>query len=800
MENMTNTSIAEPRGYIGTDIPRLHGQKFVSGGATYSADLIPADCLHVALLRSPHAHATITAVDYSEAKKAHGVVAALSGREVVDMTAPTPATLPFRSTNEGRGQILNRCLAVDKASYVGQPVAVVVAESPHAAQAGAELVRVDYQVREAVHDAERALEPDSVIVHTGWSTNVVAQDLIQAGDLDQAFAAADCVVEGVLSIRPSTAAPIETLCYIGDWDERESRLTLRGTFQNPHTSRWLVSSALNLRETQVRVMAPNMGGTFGYKMAGHPEEVLVGMLSRLTKRPVAFWEERNEALLGAGREQTHRFRIAATTNGQIVAFQNTMIADVGTIGPGNGWSMALVTATVFPTVYRVDNCEVNCTLVATNKAPWQPARGYGKEVANLVMERAIDLLADKLGTDKAMLRRRNLLTKESLPHRLPSGLNLDSGDYPGALDQLLDFFGYARWRERQRSEAALDKSIGIGIAFELTPEGGARPGAFPSGFEAATVRIAPTGDVEIAVGVTSPGGGNETGLAQLVGSVLGLRPEAIRVVQGDTDLTPVGTGNASSRALLYGGPAAFLAASDLRKKVAICAANMLETEASEIVFEDGHVFSRNDPSGRILLRDVALGAHTNPLVVGQGTEVPLEVTRSFQPKNVRVVPDEKGRIATYSSFPYSVHAAAVELDRLTGTVLVLDYAVVHDCGVMVNPRLVVGQLKGAIVMGIGAALWEELTYEPSGRLLSDRFKTYLLPRAIDLPEIRVAHKCTPSPFHPLGMKGAGESGLGGALASVSNAVTDALGPIAASLKDVPATPPRLRALMQGSRA
>jgi carbon-monoxide dehydrogenase large subunit len=460
--------------------------------------------------------------------------------------------------------------------------------------------------------------------------------------------------------------------------------------------------------------------------------------------------------------------------------------------------MPLVTATVFPTVYQIENCEVSCTLVATNKAPWQPVRGYGKEIANLVMEQAIDLVAKELHLDPALVRRRNLIPKEALPHKLPSGLNLDSGDYPGALEQLLDFFDYERWRKRQQSEATSDTSLGIGIAFELTPEGGARPGAFPSGFEAATVRVAPTGDVEVLVGVTSPGSGNETGLAQLVGSILGVPPHVIRVVQGDTDITPVGTGNASSRALLYGGAAASLAATDLRKKVVTCAANMLKAEVEEIELDDSHAFSRTEPSRRISLADVALGAHTNPLVVGEGIELPLEVTRSFSPKNVRVVPDDKGRIATYSSFPYSVHAAAVELDRLTGKVRVLDYAVVHDCGVMVNPRLVVGQLKGAITMGIGAALWEELTYEPSGRLVSNRFKTYLLPRATDLPPIRVAHKCTPSPFHPLGMKGAGESGLGGALAAVSNAVADALGPLADQLKCVPATPPRLIAAIQGS--
>ena len=424
------------------------------------------------------------------------------------------------------------------------------------------------------------------------------------------------------------------------------------------------------------------------------------------------------------------------------------------------------------------NVEVSCTLVATNKAPWQPVRGYGKEVANLVMERAVDLLADHLRIDKAELRARNLLRPEALPRRLPSGLNVDSGDYPEALARLKALFGYDAWRERQAAAAGSEeRRIGIGIACELTPEGGARPGAFPSGFETASIRMSPTGDVQVSIGVTSPGSGNETGIAQLVGDVLGLPPEAIRVVQGDTDAVPVGTGNASSRAILYGGAAAHLAAVDLRAKLAACAANLLQARPEEITFADGE--ARASEGASVAIAALALGAHTHPFTVGDGVDLPLEATRSYRARNVRVTPDENGRIATYSSFPYSMHAAAVELDPGTGRVTVLDVAAVHDCGVMINPALVTGQLKGAIVMGLGAALWEELTHDDGGRLVSDRFKTYLLPRATELPAIRVGHMATPSPFHPLGLKGAGESGLGGALAAATNAVADALGRLGA---------------------
>ena len=310
--------------------------------------------------------------------------------------------------------------------------------------------------------------------------------------------------------------------------------------------------------------------------------------------------------------------------------------------------------------------------------------------------------------------------------------------------------------------------------------------------------MSPTGDVQVSIGVTSPGSGNETGIAQLVGDVLGLPPEAIRVVQGDTDAVPVGTGNASSRAILYGGAAAHLAAVDLRAKLAACAANLLQARPEEITFADGE--ARASEGASVAIAALALGAHTHPFTVGDGVDLPLEATRSYRARNVRVTPDENGRIATYSSFPYSMHAAAVELDPGTGRVTVLDVAAVHDCGVMINPALVTGQLKGAIVMGLGAALWEELTHDDGGRLVSDRFKTYLLPRANELPAIRVGHMATPSPFHPLGLKGAGESGLGGALAAATNAVADALGDLAPGLTTVPATPPRLMAILAAGAA
>lgn len=783
---------------IGADVERIDGDQFVSGRIAYAADLIPLGALHLAVLRSPHACAVIQSVDMSHALKGEGVVAGLTGAEAARLADAMPPAMALPGDGIGRGPFQSRCLAVEKAVYFGQPIAAVVAETVQDAQAALALIRVEYNIEVPLLDSEQALREGAPIAQPGWRTNILHSDKIRSGDASAAFAQASYVVRGDMRVASSTSAPMETPCYIGSWDDRAQRLTLTGTFQNPHTSRWLVAQAMRLRETDVRVIAPRMGGTFGLKMAGHPEELLVAVMSRLTRRPVAYVGERQDSLLSGSRSQRHHFELAADAEGKFVAFRNRIFADVGIVAAGHSWAMALVTPSVFPTVYEVENCDIECTLVITNHAPWQAIRGYGKEIGNLVMERAVDLMAHEIKIDPAELRRRNLVPKNGMPRLLPSGLNVDSGDYPGALEQLLELFGYDEWCQRRAQASGGEMRLGIGLACELTPEGGARPGNFPNGYETATVRLMPSGDVQVATGVTSPGSGSDTGIAQMVAGQLGLRPDQVKVIEGDTDLTPVGTGNASSRALMYGGMAAYLAAQEIGARLRQCAANMLGGAARDIRLAEGTAVLESNGT-TVPIADIAMGVYLRPFTVAAGVELPLEVTRSFAPKNVRVEPDAQGRIATYPTFSYSVHAVVLELDTVTGISRLLDYAVVHDCGTMVNPALVAGQLKGAVVMGIGAALWEELTFDEHQRLVSDRLKTYLMPRSLDIPPIRVGHRVTPNPFHPLGMKGAGESGLGGALASVINAIADAQGE-GSAVEHVPATPPRVLAARRRPRA
>jgi carbon-monoxide dehydrogenase large subunit len=746
----------------------------------------------VHVVRSSHARARILGIDAREAERLPGVLRVVTGQDIASLTKPTPSRFP---RNRFPGPLEVRCLAYPDVRYVGEPVAAVVALTRPDARRAAEHIKIDYEVQPPVLDATAALEPGATAVYPAWGTNLAVRDIIRSGDPDAAFAAADVVVEGELEIGDSTSAPMEPRCYIGDWDARAGRLTLHGTFQMPHPSRWTVAQALGLRESQVRVVAPAMGGTFGLKMVGHPEEVLVAALTRLVGRPVAYVEDRAECLLARAREQRHRFAIAARRDGTIVAFRDHIVADIGALGSGGGWQMGLVAASVFPTVYAVANCAVECSLVTTNKPPWQSVRGYGKEIANLVMERAVDLVAAALDLDPLLVRRRNIVARQELPRRLPSGMTIDSGDYPGALDQLIELFGHDRWRRMRDEALSHTRRIGIGTAFELTPEGASFPGALPSGFETTTVRVEPSGEVQVVASVTSPGGGNETGIAQLVADILGLRPAEISVLAGDTDVSPFGVGNTSSRSLMFGGAAAVLAARDLRAKLASCAAVILDTTRADVRFADAHAFVADQPSRRVRFEDLALAAYTQSFTIARDVELPLQATRSYRAENVRHTPDEAGRISSYPSFPYSVHAAAVELDMETAHVRVLDYALVHDCGNVVNPALVEGQIRGAVAMGIGMALYERLVFDTEGRPRTDRLKTYLLPRALDLPPLRIGHRTTPSPFHPLGVKGAGESGLGGALAAITNALGDALGSAGPGLRHIPASPSRLLPLV-----
>jgi aerobic carbon-monoxide dehydrogenase large subunit len=772
---------------IGSSEHRLDGAVLLSGRGRYVDDFAPPGMLYLAVVRSSVPHGRLRAVDAEAARRAPGVVLVLTGDEAALSAGPIPYFIDPAARGGARTDV--RCLAVEKVVYVGQPVAAVVARSRAEAEAAAELVDVAYDLLPHVLDAEDALADDAPRLYEDWADNVVVHQHYGQGDVDAALAGADVVVTAELRIGRRTTSPIEPRGYIASWDRLEEELTIRGSCQNPHQLRWLLSQSLGLPENTIRVITAKVGGSFGLKMQGHPEEVLVALCSRLTGAPVKWIEDRRQTLMAGAREQVHRITVGATSDGRLVALRDRIVANVGALTAQAGWAMPNMSATTLPSGYRLQDVAVELKIVVTNKPPVAAARGFGKDAAHFVMERVIDLVARRLDMDPADVRRRNLVEADEFPFRTATGLNIDSGDFHGLLDKALTAIDADAVRRRQVEGRADGRYLGLGLAFELTPESSDSPGTLVSGFDTTTVRMDMTGTVTVLTGVTSPGGGNDTGIAQVVAQELGVPMSSIRVVQGDTAQCPTGFGNFSGRSMVVGGGSAALAARDLRQTLVTVGARMLEAVRDEVVVEDGCVRVQTSAEKSLPVSDVAAAVLTRAFSVADDVEPVLESTRAYKPGNIDHKPDAHGRIQPYPTYSSCMHAVVVEVDPETGVVDFQDYALVHDCGVMINPALVEGQAYGAIAMGLGAATSEALVFDDHGRLLSDRLKTYLLPRAADVPEVRMVHQVTPSPFTVHGNKGAGEAGVGGAQGAIANAVEDALAPFGVEVREVPLRPP-----------
>jgi carbon-monoxide dehydrogenase large subunit len=513
---------------------------------------------------------------------------------------------------------------------------------------------------------------------------------------------------------------------------------------------------------------------------------------------VKWIEDRSETLLIGGREHMHRFKVGFMKDGTVTAFRNQITANVGALGCTPGWGMAFLTALAFPTGYKIPNTDVVVTIATTNKGPWNASRGYGKEATNLLMERTMDIVATHLGLDPIEVRRRNLIPSNEFPFRTNSGLNIDSGDYQELLNKAVEMIRYGEVREHQSAMLKKGRYIGVGFGFELTPEAADIPGTLASGFDTSTVKMDPSGQVTVLTGVTTPGSGNDTGIAQIVADEVGVSLSEVTVIQGDTDLCPYGFGNSSGRSMVVGGGSAFLAARDVRDKLVKVAATMLEGDEDDVELSRGVAYMRSVEDKSVAISDVAYAIYTLSFSTAIEIDPPLESTRVYKPENISHIPDAKGRIQPYPTYSSAVHAALVEVDVETGKVQLLRIGAAHDCGVMINPLFVEGQMEGAIAMGVGAALFEIQQYGEDGALLSDRFKTYMLPRALDLPPIEMVHQVTPSPFTVLGTKGAGEAGLGGAQAAIANAVHDALRPLGVTVRNMPLAPPTVLDAIQES--
>lgn len=784
---------------VGERIRRQDGDRFVTGGVVFSGDVQLAGMTHMAVLRSPLAHARISSADCEPARSRPGVLAALSGVELALDVEPLP---PHFNPEPMGGRASDvRCLALEKVCYVGQPVAAVVAETEADARAALASIVVDYDELAPVLSPAAGLAPNAPRVYDDWPDNVMLDAGLGAGTFELGAAGADHRLEGELEVPRSVSAPMETRTYVADWDARREHLTWYGCTQAPHQLRWVLAQALEQAENDIRVISTTVGGSFGLKVHTHGEEVLVAYLSRLLDRPVRWAETREECMRIGGREQTHEFEAAYDDDGTIHAVRVHSMIDGGNFSAGPGWGMAFVSGMTFPNGYAIPSCEVRYTIVATNKAPWSGVRGFGKDQAQIVMETLVDAVAERTGLDPAAVRRKNFIPADSFPYRASAGYEVDSGNYHSLLDLVSKRFGYEEARETQARRRREGATVGIGIGFEMNPEGSANPGMLIGGpRDSVTIRISPGGEVSVLTGVTSPGNGNETGIAQIVSDRLGIAVELIKVQGGDTDRAPYGFGNMASRSTVYGGGAAALAADDLAEKLRVVAARMMEAAPDEVELAAGQATVVGDRGRSLPISEVVYSIYTLPLVLALGLEPSLEATRSYAASGLRHVPDEHGTLQIFPVFSSALHMSMVEIDPETGQVSLLRHVVADDCGTVINPMFVEGQVQGSVAAGLGAALTEQVPYSADGAPIAATFKTYLLPRANDLPEIEVLHQSTPSPNSILGTKGVGETGVGGSEAAVLNAVNDALRPHGARVKRLPLTPPNVLASIRAASA
>ena len=782
--------------YVGNSTSTLDSAAFVSGRSTFTADHSFPDQLHAHFVRSTHASAKIVGVDLSGAEKVAGVVLAMDGAEAVKHLDPIPHFVDPILFG-GKTTVL-RCLALSQVQYFGEPVAVVVAKDKKTALYAASRINVTYEPLEAVLDAAEAVKNTAPRVVPDWEDNLLMQVPFGGGDCATAFDAADHVVKSKLRVHRQSVQPIETRCYNAVWDDSDSAITLYATAQNPHPLRYVLTHVLRMPENRMRIVTSATGGAFGLKMHGHPEEALICLLSKLTKQPVKWVENREECLLTGGREQDHELEIALNADGQILAIRDQYLANVGAPGATPGWGMAFLTGISMPGPYDVPNLEVLADIVVTNKVPWSSCRGYGKEVTALALELGIDKAARELGMDPAEIRIKNFIPSDAFPKKSATGLIYDSGDYAGALTKTLELIDYDEQRRQQKVLRESGVYMGIGVAYELTPEGGTLPGTLVAGYDTSTVKVDPSGFVTVLTGVTDPGGGNRTGIGQIVADALGVEFENVRILQGDTQACPYGFGNYSGRSTIVGGGSAALAAADIKAQIKMLAAAMMEVSEDSIEIYRGMVTTTADPTAQLSFAEVCYAAYTRNYDIAACIEPPLEATRTFKPDLISHIPDEEGKINPYPSYSNAAYATVCEVDIETGKVTLQKFAVVHDCGKTINPILVEGQACGAVAFGIGGMLGEEIVVDPSGRQLTTDFADYIMPRAGDVPEIAVGHHDSPNPVTFMGLKGAGEAGVGGSAAAIVNAVNDALCSLNVEIDELPVSAPNVWSAIQAA--
>jgi len=763
---------------MGARIRRKEDPRLITGASMYVGDLQLAGMLHASFLRSPHAHARIRSIDTSAAKDMPGVYAVYTNEDMVKLAEPLGGTGSSGDADidvdAGIPVPAVQTLAQDKVRWVGEPVAVVLADNEELGRDAAEAIRVDYETLPAVVDFEKATEDGAPLVWDEVPNNIGMAHQRSAGDVDGAFSGADVTIsQRMLSQRLVPLAMEGRACAAAP-DPLTGGLTVWVSTQAPHGWRNEAAPKLGLNQSTLRVIAPEVGGGFGSKFGVYHEELAVAALAKHLRRPVRWIETRSENFLvtNHGRAQIADIELAATNDGKITGLKLKVIQDAGSYP--KGLDLAYLTATMAVGCYDIPAVDLDISAVYTTTTPIGAYRGAGRPEAAYYIERAVDMLAQKLDMDPAELRRKNFIDPAAFPVTTATGEKYDTGEYAKALDKALDVAGYSDLRKMQEEARAEGRIVGVGMA-SYVEICGFGP------WESSIVKVEPSGAVSVYTGISPHGQGQETTFAQIVADRIGAEFEDVVVHHGDTDNTAQGNGTGGSRGLVVGGGALMLSLDKLRDKADKIAGHLLEVDAGDIVMDDGHYHTAGSPEPFVTLNDIAGAAYGAN--IPSGMEAGLETVDYFSPED--------------ETFPFGTHIAVVEVDPDTGWVKLTKYVSIDDCGNVVSPMLLEGQVHGGLAQGIAQALTEEAVYDESGQLVTATMMDYAIPKADLFPMFELDRTVTTSPLNPLGAKGIGEAATIGSTPAVANAVNDALAPHGVAHLDIPFNAQKVWKALQG---
>ncbi|HZO92897.1 MAG TPA: molybdopterin cofactor-binding domain-containing protein [Candidatus Baltobacteraceae bacterium] len=766
---------------VGARIRRREDPRLITGRATYVDDVKQVGTVYAAFVRSPYGHAKVRSVDASAANDDPNVLAVYTGHELHHAHG-VKSSMPVAHKMADLETPPHYMLALDEVRFVGEPVAVVIANSPYAARDAVEAVAVEYEELPVVVDPLEALE-GAPYVHESLGTNVAFTMPFKAGDPDKAFAEADVVVKQRMINQRLAPVPIEPRSMLASWDAGMQQLTIYSATQIPHLLRTQLAVVLGLPENRIRAIAPEVGGGFGAKLNVYAEEAVIGWASMQLERPVKYIETRSECFQAMihGRDQVDDLEIAAKNDGTIVGLRVRIVGNLGAYHQLLTPVIPTLTLLMSCGCYRIDNIAGEVIGVFTNTMSTDAYRGAGRPEATYFVERLMDMVAQKLNMDPAEVRRKNFIPASAFPHTTATGLTYDSGSYESTMDKALKLADYAGLRKRQEELRRQGRLLGIGLSTYVEVCGMGPSAAMPAaGWDSATIRVEPTGSITVLTGVSPHGQGEETTFAQLVADELGVPIDQVTVVHGDTDKVQYGVGTFGSRGTAVGGAALKLAIESIQAKAIKIAAHQWEANPDDLEYRDGKIQVKGDPSKTLSTAEAGFLAFMGDKLP-PGLEPGLDATRRFEPPNF--------------VFPFGTHVCVVEIDAQTGEVKVEKYYAVDDCGRLLNPMIAEGQLHGGIAQGLAQALYEEVVYDENGQLVTGTLMDYAIPHAEQVPHYELDHTVTPTDVNPLGLKGIGEAGTIGSTPAVANAVIDALAPFGVAHLDMPLRPEKLWAAM-----